>query len=197
MRNLASAQGAAVELFAVWEAVGGVPSIAGDDGATVTGDAASGYVIRPSEGNTAVEVTLPDGLDPALVTVEVGTAVETVKPNGATVKVVKGGSDITPWLDVPAADASGVIAIGRAPVKQSVADESLDASKGATFAATGDAPVLTTAPTKPGLTYTLVEGTTLGTMGDGATKQGDGQPWTPALTVKGGVSGFYRIKVGK
>ena len=197
VRNLASAQGAAVELFAVWEAVGGVPSIAGDDGATVTGDAASGYVIRPSEGNTAVEVTLPDGLDPALVTVEVGTAVETVKPNGATVKVVKGGSDITPWLDVPAADASGVIAIGRAPVKQSVADESLDASKGATFAATGDAPVLTTAPTKPGLTYTLVEGTTLGTMGDGATKQGDGQPWTPALTVKGGVSGFYRIKVGK
>lgn len=27
--------------------------------------------------------------------------------------------------------------------------------------------------------------------------QGDGQPWTPTLTVKGGTSGFYRIKVGK
>ena len=61
----------------------------------------------------------------------------------------------------------------------------------------GVAPVLTTAPTKPGLTYTLVEGATLGTMGDGAVKQGDGKPWTPAITVKGGSSGFYRIKVGK
>ena len=30
-----------------------------------------------------------------------------------------------------------------------------------------------------------------------ASKQGDGQPWTPTFTVKGGVSGFYQIKVGK
>lgn len=29
------------------------------------------------------------------------------------------------------------------------------------------------------------------------TMQGDGNPWIPALTVKGGTSGFYRIKVGK
>ena len=85
----------------------------------------------------------------------------------------------------------------RAVVKQSVADESLDASKGATFAVSGDGPVLTTAATKPGLTYTLREGATLGTLSDGDTKQGDGQPWTPTLTVKGGTSGFYRIKVGK
>jgi len=197
VRNLASAQGSIVELWAVWEAVGGVPSIAGDDGATVTGDAESGYVVRPSEGNTAVEVTLPDGLDPAKVTVEVGTAVETVKPNGATVKIVKGGSDITPWLDIPAATAAGVIAVGQASVKQSVADESLDASKGATFAVEDGAPVLRTAATKPGLTYTLREGATLGTLSDGDTTQGDGQSWTPALTVKGGASGFYRIKVGK
>jgi hypothetical protein len=34
-------------------------------------------------------------------------------------------------------------------------------------------------------------------MSNGATKQGDGQPWTPPITVKGGTSGFYRIKVGK
>lgn len=32
---------------------------------------------------------------------------------------------------------------------------------------------------------------------NGATKQGDDQPWTPAIIVKGGNSGFYRIKVGK
>ena len=30
-----------------------------------------------------------------------------------------------------------------------------------------------------------------------ACKVGDGQPWTPTVTVKGGTSGFYTIKVGK
>ena len=30
----------------------------------------------------------------------------------------------------------------------------------------------------------------------GATKQGDGKPWTPAIAVKGGTSGFYTIKAG-
>ena len=64
------------------------------------------------------------------------------------------------------------------------------------FAVFEEKPV-TTAATKPGLTYTLREGATLGTLSDGATKQGDGQPWTPTITVKGGASGFYRIKVGK
>ncbi len=82
-------------------------------------------------------------------------------------------------------------------MKQAVADEALDASKGASFQVAGDTPALTTAATKPGLTYTLVEGATLGGMGDGASKQGDGRPWTPPITVKGGASGFYRIKVGK
>ena len=185
-----------------WEPASGggaaeTPEISGDDGATVTGDAESGFVIQPSESNTAVEVVVPQGTDPALVTVEVGTAVETVKPNGATVKVVKGGHDITPWLDIPEADANGVVAVGQANVKQSVADESLDPEEGASFTMTGAGPVLVTSATKPGLTYTLVEGTTLDTMVDGAVKQGDGESWTPVLTVKGGNSGFYRIKVEK
>ena len=38
------------------------------------------------------------------------------------------------------------------------------------------APSLTTPATRPGLTYTLREGTTLKSMSNGATKQGDGQP---------------------
>lgn len=59
------------------------------------------------------------------------------------------------------------------------------------------APSLTTPATRPGLTYTLREGTALHSMSDGATKQGDGQPWTPPITVKGGTSGFYSIKVTK
>ena len=126
----------------------------------------------------------------------VGVGVATVKPNGATVKVVKGGFDITPWLDIPAA-VNGVVAIGSANVKQSVADEAMDPAEGAAFSVGEGGPALTTAPTKPGLTYTLVEGAALGAMTDGASKQGDGHPWTPAITVKGGTSGFYRIKVGK
>ena len=181
-----------------WEpAEAETPWIAGDDGTAVEGDGTAGWVVRPGAGNTAVEVVVPHGTDPAIVTVEVGTAVETVKPNGAVVKVVKDGFDITPWLDLPAAGADGVIDMAEANVKQAVADESLAPAEGASFTVTDEGPVLTTAPTKPGLTYTLVEGETLETMSDGATTQGDGEAWTPALTVKDGASGFYRIKVGK
>ena len=43
----------------------------------------------------------------------------------------------------------------------------------------------------------IAHGATRKTMSDGATKQGDGQPWTPTITVKGGSSGFYTIKVDK
>ena len=50
---------------------------------------------------------------------------------------------------------------------------------------------------KPGLTYTLVEGTTLGAMADGDSTLGDGSAWTPSISVKGGASGFYSIKVTK
>lgn len=158
----------------------------------------NGYVVRPSEGNTAVEVVVPQGLDAAKVTVEVSTSVNTVKANGAAIRVVKGGSDITAYLDIPTANASGVVDMTKATVKQSVADETLDTSKGAEIEL-GDTsePSLTTAPTKAGLTYTLREGRSLNAMSDGATKQGDGKPWTPAITVKGGTSGFYRIKVDK
>ena len=58
-------------------------------------------------------------------------------------------------------------------------------------------PVLTTSETIPGLTYTLVEGASLNDMRPGASKIGDGTKWTPPVTVKGGSSGFYTIKVTK
>ena len=58
-------------------------------------------------------------------------------------------------------------------------------------------PTLTSAETKPGLTYTLCEGTMLKGMADGDSKVGDGAKWTPTITVKGGTSGFYSIKVEK
>lgn len=175
-----------------------VPSVSDDPDATVTGDAENGYTIKPSANNTAVEVTIPDGVDASKVTVAISTFVETIKANGANIKVMKGAYDITSFLDIPAANAGGVIDMTKADVKQSVANEAMDTSKGAEIDL-GDstAPLLTTSATKPGLTYTLREGRTLKTMANSATKQGDGQPWTPTITVKGGTSGFYTIKVEK
>ena len=181
----------------VWEGRAPLrPSIEGDPIATVTGDAENGYTITPSAENTAVEVTIPSGVSPSKVTVEVGVNVATVVHNGANVKVMNHGHDITAYLDIP---NDGRAACPQAAVvKESIAREPLDPSKGAVINI-GDpsSPSLTTPATRPGLTYTLREGTSLKGMADGATKQGDGNPWTPPITVKGGTSGFYTIKVTK
>lgn len=56
---------------------------------------------------------------------------------------------------------------------------------------------ITTAKTRPGLVYTLLEGTSLGDMVEGVSKVGDGAAWTPKVSVKGGMSGFYSIHVTK
>lgn len=34
-------------------------------------------------------------------------------------------------------------------------------------------------------------------MNDGDSKVGDGKPWSPKITIKGGNSAFYSIGVGK
>lgn len=74
----------------------------------------------------------------------------------------------------------------------------LDTKKGAEVDISNpDSPELTTSETKPGLTYTLRKGKTLDGMADGDIKVGDGKKWTPNITVKGGTSGFYTIKVEK
>ena len=174
-----------------------VPSVPDDPGATITGDATNGYVVQPSAGTTNVTVTIPAGLDAAKVTVEVSTAVEFVKANGANVKVKKGAYDITAFLDIPVR-GDGALAVAAATIKEAIAKEPLDPSKGAVInLGNTSSPSLTTPATRPGLTYTLREGTSLKTMANGASKQGDGQPWTPTITVKGGASGFYSIKVEK
>ena len=69
--------------------------------------------------------------------------------------------------------------------------------KGAKVELNAADPKLTTAPTRVGLFYQLREGETLGGMKDGDNKVGDGQPWSPKITVKGGNSAFYSIGVGK
>ena len=177
------------------------PSIAGDTGATVTGDAETGFVVTPSKGRAEIEVTIPDEIDAAKVMVVVEADVMTVKPNGAKVMIMKGSDDIAPHLDIPVR-GDGVLAVGEATVKASVVKEALDPAEGAVIDFGSDSqggviPVLTTAPTKPGLVYTLHEGTTLNGMTDGDSTIGNGEKWTPEITVKGGKSGFYSIGVTK
>ena len=173
------------------------PTVEGDEGATVTGDVESGFIVKPSEGMTAVEVTIPGGIDAGRVTVEVSPKVASVKPNGAKVKIVSGGSDITEFLNVPAADGNGVVDLAKATVKEEIVKEAMDVEKGAKVELNTADPKLTTAPTHVGLFYQLREGETLGGMKDGDSTVGDGQPWLPKITVKGGNSAFYSIGVGK
>ena len=146
------------------------PSIAGDDSATVTGDAESGYTVVPSTTAGTVEVSIPDGLDASKVTVEL-PPMASVKPNGAAVKVVNGENDITAFLDIPAA-VEGVINLNDATVKDAIVEEVLDPEEGAVLVLTPSDPSIKTAPTRAGLTYTFYEGTTLEGMSLKATKAG-------------------------
>ncbi len=145
---------------------------------------------------TAVEVLIPLGVDAAKVTVEVSPEVASVKPNGATMKVVNGSADITAFLDIPPA-VNGVVDLARARVKAAIVAEVLDPEQGAVVELNPSNPVLTTANTRKGLVYQLREGATLDTMHDGARIIGNGQPWMPPITVKVGRSAFYSIRVGK
>lgn len=87
----------------------------------------------------------------------------------------------------------GSQAAGRRIVK-----EALDPTKeGVEIVLDPENPSITTAPTKPGLTYTFSEGTTLEGMTQKDTKIGDGTSWTPEISVKKGTSGFYSIGVTK
>lgn len=173
------------------------PTIEGDEGATVTGDAEAGFIVKPSEGMTVVAVSIPKGVDAAKVTVEVPVKVASVKSNGAKVKIVSGGADITELLNVPTADGNGVIDLTKATVKAEIVKEAMDPKKGAKIVLDAANPSLTTPNTRKGLIYQLHEGVTLGGMKDGDSKVGDGQPWSPKITVKGGNSAFYYIGVGK
>lgn len=181
-------------LYAHWNEIS-QPIVIGDEGATVTGDAESGFVIKPSVGITSVEVTIPLGVDAAKVTVEVTPKVASVKPNGAKVKVIVGEGDITNFLVIPESD--GVLNIAAATVKEEIVKETLDPSKDAVIELNAANPRLTTAPTRKGLTYTLYEGQELKSLSKGDSKLGDGNSWTPTITVSGGNAAFYSIDVTK
>lgn len=131
--------------------------------------------------------------------VVVSPDVKTITPNGAAVRVMRGEADITAYLDIPAA-VGGVIDLGAATVKPEFANEPLDVTKGAQIDLSTPTPQLSTSPTRKGLAYRLKEGATLEAMEANTTGDstiGDGAPWTPNVTVKGGASGFYSIRVSK
>ena len=177
----------------------GKPYIANDDGATLSGDEDSGWVLTPSAGLANVVVSIPTGVPASSVTVRVPVDSATVTPNGANVRIVRGESDITDYLDIPAA-VDGVVSIAGATVKDEYVKESLDTKKGAVVELSSKSVRLVTAPTRAGLVYQLKEGETLGEMfdcEDGASKIGDGSAWEPKITVEGRPSGFYSISIGK
>ena len=171
------------------------PAVEGDEKAMVTGDPMFGFVIKPSVENTAVEVTIPQGVDAAKVTVEVSPKVASVKPNGAKVKIVVGENDITGFLVVP--ESEGVLNIADATVKEEIVKEALDPCKDAVIELNAANPQLITAPTRKGLTYTLFEGHRLESLSKGDSKLGDGDPWKPTIRVSGGDAAFYSIDVRK
>lgn len=193
-KNLSDELGGVVTIYAAWEALIG---IVGDEHATVTGNETDGFVVRPSSSSMEeVVLTISEGVDPANVTIEVSPAVARLVAKGGKIKVVRGAYDITPHLDIPAAVA-GVVDLSKATVKPSIVKAALDVSKGAKIMLDAASPSLATSPTVPGLIYTLREGRSLQSMSDGATKMGDGNAWKPTITIKGGSSGFYTIKVSK
>ena len=177
----------------------GKPYIANDDNAVLSGDEDSGYVLTASEGLTNVVVRIPSGVSPQDVTVRVQVAAETVEANGASVRVLRDNADITDYLSVPV-ESGGVVRVADATVKEEYVREVLDPSAGADFGILPSGPRIVTAPTRVGLVYTLREGETLESMAEcttGDSEVGDGQPWVPEISVRGGPSGFYSISVGK
>ena len=155
-KNLTTELNGIVTLYAVWNALLGVE---GDANAVVTGNDSEGFVIKPSNGKSEVVVVMPEGFDASKVTIEVAPEVVSLVAHGATIKVMKGQHDITAYLNIPS--AGGTQFIASATVKQEIANETLDPEKGVAFSVIGNNPSLTTASTRPGLTYTLCEGATL------------------------------------
>jgi len=180
-----------------WQIVS--PTVPGDSGAKIEAGSQPGtYVITPSADRTdEVVVSLPKGVAPENVTVKVSPELKSVKLNGAKLCITRQADDITAYLDIPTADAQGAIDLTKVVVKESIVMETLDTKQNAVVSLGSAEPSITTAKTRPGLVYTLVEGYTLDGMGSKASKVGDGRPWTPTLSVKGGTSGFYTIRVTK
>lgn len=188
-----------------------IPSLAGDPGAEMRGNAEYGFTIYPSENATSVHVIIPEGLPADKVTVEITEKVTSVILNGASLVLWReygepdmwgwrSSVDIMQYLKLPEADAQGAIDLTKATVRDEIVKEVFDTDLGAEVKIDATNPSITTAPTTPGLVYTFREGTTLEGLNEkapSASKIGDGEAWSPTISVKGGASAFYSISVGK
>lgn len=123
--------------------------------------------------------------------------VQRVAPGDTQIRIMKGSYDISGYLDVPTAWSSEWLDYGSATVKSKYLMEVLDTSKGAVVVIGSDNVMLKTVPTRPGLTYVLREGNSLAGMAVGESVIGDGTPWVPKISIKGGKAGFYSILVTK
>ena len=124
-----------------WTLTTAQPSLTGDADATVTGDAGQGFVIAASQDAEAIEVVIPNGVEASKVTVKVPPTVKTVKPNGATLRVVYTIYDMTDDLVIPTAGADGVIDFAAVTVKSDYANP-LRRSEAAPAASTPSASIL-------------------------------------------------------
>ena len=189
------------------------PVVEGDDGAVVEGDADSGYTIKPGAGNKTVVVSVPDGVDAGKVTVEVSAEVETVAmPEGANIKVVSGGYDITEYISIPAPDSLGMVGIGAAgldPVKvfaEKYAGDNEESIESVLDAArSGDSTAQATIKSaKPGLYYSMQASSDVSFPDDGAKTNTGAAALAESDTVTiskpikpAGNAVFYRIRVSK
>ena len=171
-------------------------SLIGDADATITGDAGRGFVIEASQNAETIEVVIPNGVEASKVTVKVPPTVKTVKPNGATIRVVYTIYDMTEDLDFSAARVNGVIDFAKVTVKTEYTNP-LGASDAEISLSDPSAPSLTIKKTRKGLRYTLYEGRTPDALKPSsyAWTIGNGGDWSPTPAVKGGTSGFYTIRV--
>ena len=157
------------------------------------------FILQPSKSSVDMKIAIPQWIEhPERVMVLVPSEVEFLTPNGTKARIVRGEEDITKYLtDLPKADGEGVIDLTQMKVREEFVKAALDPLKGAKIELNAENSVLTTTATIAGLIYTLNEGATLKEMKAGDAKVGDGQPWTPKITVKGGNSAFYSISVEK
>ena len=185
------------------------PTIEGDDGATVEGNAESGFTVRPSAGKTSVVVMIPEGVDASKVTVAVSPDVVSVKPNGATIKIVSGGYDITDYMTIPAV-VGGTVNLGEAGLDAAKVfaettagdnEKSLESVLDAALSGDGSAKA-TILSAKLGLYYSMVASSDI-SFPDNAAKTKSGSPtMATSSSVKipkpdkpSGNTVFYRIRV--
>ena len=154
------------------------------DGVTWSGSAA------PEDPDPVIEVPA----DATEVAVQEGQELKIVRE--VTINGIKTKVDMTSYLNIPAA-VNGKVDLTQATVKEEFVKEALDPDKGAEIKLDPASPSLITPATRPGLVYTLHEGTSIKGMQPGASTVGDGNPWKPTITVQGGASGFYSIGVTK